>query len=70
MLLLHATLNTLACIVMCHLMLIMSSYHSYYVTYCIVCTIVYRLTAAATITFSKRKGPATKRGQLLYKGGH
>ena len=33
-------------------------------------TIVYWLIAAATITFSKRKGTATKRGWLLYKSSH
>ena len=33
-------------------------------------TVIYQLIAAATITFSKQKGAATKRGQLLYEGGH
>ena len=33
-------------------------------------TVIYRLIAAATITFSKLKGAATKRGRLLYEGGH
>ena len=33
-------------------------------------TIIYWLIAAASITFSKQKGVATKQGQLLYEGGH
>ena len=33
-------------------------------------TVIYRLIAAATITFSKLKGVASKQGQLLYEGGH
>ena len=32
--------------------------------------LIYRLIAMATITFSKRKGAATKRGRILYEGGH
>ena len=33
-------------------------------------TIIYRLIATAAITFSKRKGMATKQGRLLYESGH
>ena len=33
-------------------------------------TVIYRIIAAATITFSKRKSAATKRGWLLYEGSH
>ena len=36
----------------------------------IVNTVIYWLIAAAAITFSKQKGAATKRGWLLYEGGH
>ena len=39
---------------------------TYWVTY----TVFYWLIAVATITFSEQKGVATKRGQLLYEGGH
>ena len=33
-------------------------------------TVFYWLLAMAIITFSKRKGAATKQGWLLYEGGH
>ena len=32
-------------------------------------TVIYQLIVTATITFSKRKDEATKRGLLLYEGG-
>ena len=34
------------------------------------CTVIYQFIAMATITFSKQKGAATKRGRLLYEDGH
>ena len=33
-------------------------------------TVIYWLIATAIITFSRRKGAATKLGRLLYEGGH
>ena len=33
-------------------------------------TIIYRLKAAATITFNKKNYAATKQGQLIYEGGY
>ena len=40
------------------------------IIYEVIYTVIYRLIAAATITFSQLKGAATKQGWLLYEGGH
>ena len=43
---------------------------TFMIIYEVLYTVIYRLIAAATITFSQLKGAATKQGWLLYEGGH